>query len=112
MMTAELTLLLTRIQVLDNRQVDQLTIEAWADVLPDWLTLEDATTAVNQHFATSTEYLKPAHIVTAAQRARSDRRSLEADDYGFLYTPNACTHVWGVNGFCGNCGSRRPRDVA
>jgi len=29
----ELTMLLARIQVLDNRQVDQLTIEAWEPLM-------------------------------------------------------------------------------
>jgi len=59
--TEEVTMLLARIQVLDNRQVDQLTIEAWAPLMAD-VTYSDAVEAVNRHFQTSTKYLMPAHI--------------------------------------------------
>ncbi|MEX1079813.1 MAG: hypothetical protein WED09_11970 [Homoserinimonas sp.] len=66
MTTEELTLLLARIQVLDNRQVDDLTIEAWAPIVGD-LGYQDAVHAVNQHFRNSTEYLRPGHVVAGAR---------------------------------------------
>jgi hypothetical protein len=71
MNTEQLTMLLARIQVLDNRQVDQLTIEAWSPLLAN-ITYSDAVTAVNEHFTESTDYLQPAHIVG---RVRAKRRA-------------------------------------
>lgn len=71
----ELTMLLARIQVLDNRQVDQLTIEAWLPLM-EGVRYADAVTAVNTHFRDSTEYLKPAHIIG---RIRASRLALLPD---------------------------------
>lgn len=70
MTTEELTMLLARIQVLDNRQVDALTIEAWTPLMRN-LPYLDAVEAVNAHFTESTAYLQPAHI---HQRVREARR--------------------------------------
>lgn len=67
----ELTVLLARIQVLDNRQVDDLTLEAWAPLMAG-VAYPDAVAAVNEHFRESTEYLKPAHIIG---RIRQKRRA-------------------------------------
>ncbi|MFF3029125.1 hypothetical protein [Microbacterium sp. NPDC057944] len=58
----EVTVLLARIQVLDNRQVDELTIQAWTPLLAH-VPYGDAVDAVNAHFQESTDYLQPAHIV-------------------------------------------------
>lgn len=69
MNTEELTVLLARIQVLDNRQVDQLTIEAWAPLMQH-VPYSDAVAAVNAHFIESTEYLQPAHIHRRVRQAR------------------------------------------
>ena len=85
----ELTMLLARIQVLDNRQVDQLTIEAWAPLM-EGVEYADAVAAVNAHFRESTEYLKPAHIISNVKRvreirAREQRRRLRPP------TPNLIT---------------------
>lgn len=66
----ELTTLLARIQVLDNRQVDELTIQAWTPLMAH-VPYGEAVTAVNAHFVESTEYLQPAHI---HQRVRALRR--------------------------------------
>lgn len=65
----QVTALLTRIQVLDNRQVDQLTIEAWTPLMSR-LEYADAVEAVNIHFQTSSEYLQPAHIVAGVKRLK------------------------------------------
>lgn len=75
MNTEEVTMLLTRIQVLDNRQVDQLTIEAW-EPLMDGVDYEDAVSAVNTHFRTSEKYLLPAHVVDGAKEAKRRRISI------------------------------------
>lgn len=65
----ELTVLLARIQVLDNRQVDKLTLQAW-EPLMEGVAYADAVEAVNGHFRESTEYLKPAHIIGRIRQAR------------------------------------------
>lgn len=59
-------MMLARIQVLDNRQVDELTIQAWQPLMAD-VRYEDAVEAVNTHFRDSTDYLQPAHIVRAVK---------------------------------------------
>jgi hypothetical protein len=63
--TQEVTKLLTRITVLDNRPVDALTIEAWEDVLGD-LDYERCVAAVNAHFRNSTDYLNCARKPTSS----------------------------------------------
>lgn len=72
MTTEELTMLLVRIQVLDNRQVDQLTIEAWEPIIGH-LNYDDALTAVNNHFRETVDYLRPAHIVQGVKRIDDER---------------------------------------
>ncbi|KAA9133737.1 hypothetical protein [Microbacterium caowuchunii] len=69
MTTEELTVLLARIQVIDNRQVDALTLQAWEPLLAG-IAYADAVAAVNAHFRDTTEYLMPAHIVRRVREAR------------------------------------------
>lgn len=68
----ELTALLGRIQVLDNRQVDEMTLQAW-EPLVEKIDYEDAVAAVNEHFKTSDKYLLPVHVVEGAKRFRAHR---------------------------------------
>ena len=72
MTTEELTMLLARIQLLDNRAIDELTIQAWEPIVGD-LHIEDAIEAVNEHFRASDAYLRPTHVVQGAARARIAR---------------------------------------
>lgn len=72
MTTDELAKLLARITVLDNRQVDRLTLEAWTPIVGE-LDYQDALDAVNEHFRTSDRYLLPVHIVTGAAAAKRRR---------------------------------------
>lgn len=65
----QVTALLTRIQVLDNRQVDGLTIEAWTPLMAH-VDYNLAVEAVNIHFQTSSEYLQPAHIIAGVKRLK------------------------------------------
>lgn len=69
MNTQELTALLGRIQVLDNRQVDELTLQAWTPLMAD-LDYTEAVDAVNTHFRESREYLQPAHVRALVKRAK------------------------------------------
>ena len=99
----ELTMLLARIQVIDNRQVDQLTIEAWTPLMGD-VPYDGAVQAVNDHFRTSTAYLQPAHIVQAV--AASRRRELPATMSP--EAPEDCgNHKWLADGTCLYCKTRR-----
>lgn len=102
----ELTTLLARIQVLDNRQVDQLTIEAWAPLMAE-VPYAAAVEAVNEHFRTSTAYLQPAHIVQAVHAARRlalpETMSPEAPDSCEPRRP----HRWLADGTCMLCTTRR-----
>lgn len=65
----QVTALLARIQVLDNRQVDPLTIQAWEPLMA-YVDYNLAVEAVNIHFQTSSEYLQPAHIVAGVKRLK------------------------------------------
>lgn len=65
--------LLTRIQVLDNRQVDRMTAEAWWPLIGA-LDYQDAVTALETHFREYPDvYLKPGHLVQGVRRIRNDR---------------------------------------
>lgn len=75
MTNEEMAMLLAKIQVLDNRQVDEVTFAAWKEVLGD-LEYEFAAESVVKHFRESTEYLKPAHVVA---RARDLRRQANGE---------------------------------
>lgn len=72
----ELTQLLARIAIADNRQVDQLVMAHWRDTIGD-LDYTDSMAAVNMHFRESTAYLLPAHIVENVRRIRSVRADEE-----------------------------------
>lgn len=109
MTTEELTMLLARIQVLDNRQVDQLTIEAWSPLLAG-IPYEEAVEAVNGHFAESTDYLQPAHITA---RVRAKRRAALPQTMS-EEAPPSCpdgSHRWLPDGTCLYC-TERKRDHA
>jgi hypothetical protein len=77
MTPAEAGVLLAGISHFDNRkpgtpeEADR-TATLWAQALHD-VSLPDAGQAVTQHFATSTEYLMPAHIRAAVKRIRAKR---------------------------------------
>lgn len=103
MNTEEVTMLLARIQVLDNRQVDQLTIEAWTPLMA-FTPYSDAVDAVNAHFMESTDYLQPAHIVA---RVRSRRRAALPQTMSEAAPDDCGDHVWLGDGTCVKCTSRR-----
>jgi hypothetical protein len=77
---AECAKVLAKIQLGDNRQVDQLTLEEWFDTIGH-LRFEDAVGAVRLHRQESTDYLMPAHVIRNVHRARETRlppRAVEA----------------------------------
>jgi hypothetical protein len=80
MTPAETTDLLRLVQSLDNRQLEEITALAWAEVLAN-VAYQDAYRAVIAHFSDPDhEYFMPKHVirhvneVEAARRAERDRR--------------------------------------
>ncbi|MFD4957118.1 hypothetical protein [Microbacterium sp. NPDC058389] len=61
--------LLARVQVIDNRRVEEATILAWHELLDD-VDLPTAVEAVRLHFRESTAYLTPAHVRQNVDRIR------------------------------------------
>jgi transcription elongation GreA/GreB family factor len=61
---------------------------AWAEALDTGITPEDARRAITEHYATSTEWLKPAHINrrcaeyrrVRAEKAAQERELRELED--------------------------------
>ncbi|MDQ1127592.1 hypothetical protein QE428_002625 [Microbacterium sp. SORGH_AS 505] len=58
---AQTSVLLSEIQLLDNRRIDENSIVAWQKLLDD-LDLDVALEAVRLHRRESTAYLLPAHV--------------------------------------------------
>jgi len=77
MRQAEIAVILVLANGHDQRQgIDDVRVEAWADLLNQEAPLMDVDFArqfVNKHYASSTEMLMPAHLVTAW---KSYRRSI------------------------------------
>lgn len=84
----ETTELLTRIQIIDNRRVEEATVLAWFELVED-LALDAALEAVRLHFRESTEYLKPAHIRAGIERIRVSGLGPREDDFGNVIDPDA-----------------------
>lgn len=64
--------LLSEIARGDNRSIDEDLVKFWHRCLHD-VPYEDALAAVVAHFRTSTDWLMPAHVRTAALKARTAR---------------------------------------
>lgn len=100
----EVTVLLARIQVLDNRQVDELTIQAWTPLLAH-VPYGAAVDAVNGHFQQSTEYLQPAHIIGRVRAVQRAALTMSEE------APLSCAegqHRWLPDGTCMFCTDREP----
>ena len=72
MTRAEVAKLLTLVSTFDSRTVGIDTVEAWFTILGD-VDAEQAATVVRNHFATSTSYLMPAHIISGVSRLSGPR---------------------------------------
>lgn len=85
----------------DGRPVDEFTIADWHQVLTTdpRLTLDEALAAVVTHKATSTEFIKPAHVLAQVRTARRAR--------GIHATDEEICAKWGPKfaaGVCSICG--------
>lgn len=67
--------LLAKAQLIDNRTVDEMTVEAWHEIVGH-LDYDDAMEALTEHRRTSTLYLQPAHIIEGVKRLRRARVDL------------------------------------
>jgi hypothetical protein len=87
---------LAKIQLGDNRQVDQLVLEEWFDTIGH-LDYEHAIAGVRLHRQESAAWLMPAHVIAGAYRSRESRlparREVEA---------SSCRHVF-KGGWCVHC---------
>lgn len=72
---SEAAVLLTKAQVIDNRNFDAATASMWAELLHD-IEIDDALRALSKHFGYSTAYLTPAHIRELVSEDRGRRREL------------------------------------
>ncbi|WP_125107983.1 hypothetical protein [Gulosibacter massiliensis] len=67
---------LAKIQLGDNRQVDELTVREWHDSIGH-LAVHEAIEAVRMHRRESLNYLMPAHVIANVHRVR-DRIAAES----------------------------------
>lgn len=77
MKRSETAKLLAKAALIDNRTVDDMTVEAWWEALQG-VDPRDAFAALALHRQRSTEWVQPAHIVSLAREARRDRERAEA----------------------------------
>lgn len=68
----QIATLLAYISSIDGRHTSTLMAEAWSDLVGD-LDFEDAKAAVRDHYRASTDWLKPAHILTGVRQIRKKR---------------------------------------
>lgn len=99
MTKSECAKVLAKIQLGDNRQVDQLTLEEWFDTIGH-LDFESAVAGVRMHRQESTDYLMPAHVIRNAHRARESRLPPRAE-----IEQGSCRHVF-KGGWCVHCPTR------
>ncbi len=64
---------LAKVQLGDNRQVDELTVREWHDAIGH-LALHEAMEAVRLHRQESTEWVMPAHVIANVRRVREEVR--------------------------------------
>lgn len=67
------TKVLSKIAAADQRTVGEADILFWAEVLPDFIQLEDALKGVTLYYRRSRERLMPADLIIEARRARCHR---------------------------------------
>lgn len=77
----ETNALLTRIQVVDNRQIGDSTVIAWHVLVGD-LDYAMAAEAVDLHFRESAAYLMPAHVRQGVERILLAGLGARDDEYG------------------------------
>ena len=77
MNVTEASKFLAMVAAYDNRRVTEQAAQAWAGALPH-IDPAEAWAAAQEHFATSTDYLLPAHITAGVRRAHEAKIREEA----------------------------------
>lgn len=80
---AEASRVLAKIQAFSRRDVDELTVRAWAEALGE-LPVDEALAAVTAHYASpaAAEWLMPGHLLRlAAEHRRAVLRDAPPPDY-------------------------------
>ena len=75
MNSSEVHELLMGIKLVDNRRVNDGTVEMWRRILSD-LELGECKLAVIEHFRTSTQYLEPQHIRHIVKKWKEERATM------------------------------------
>ena len=70
--------LLTLAAKYDNRRFDDATVVAWQEIFADQ-PYDDCRTAVVRHFASTTDYLMPVHVLRGANDLDRERRRRERE---------------------------------
>lgn len=73
MKPSEAAVILAKISAYDRRTSGDADAEAWAEALDGQVTIQDALTAVRDHFRESTEWLMPAEVIRRAREIRRRR---------------------------------------
>ncbi len=69
---SDVAAILAKISAYDRRTVGEADIEAWTEALAGQVTVQDALTAVRDHFRESSDWLMPSAVI---ERARTIRRA-------------------------------------
>lgn len=82
MKPSEATAILSKIAAYDRRTVGEADAIAWAEALDGQVTIQDAMTAVRDHFRESNDWLMPKHVIDRARKIRVERiRAAGLPDY-------------------------------
>lgn len=83
MNSSEARTLLDGIRLVDNRRVNDGTVEMWRRILSD-LELAECQFAVIEHFKTSSSYLEPQHIRHIVKKWREEKAALaQKEEYKY-----------------------------
>ncbi|QWT24960.1 hypothetical protein KPL76_06275 [Subtercola sp. PAMC28395] len=97
----EMKVVLAKVQLGDNRQVDKATLMEWFDTA-GFLNGPDALEAVRMHRRESTDYLMPAHLIRNVGRIHEQRgRQMQ------LNSPDRCPHKYTADGWCLLCATEK-----
>jgi hypothetical protein len=70
---SEAATILAKIAAYDRRTVGEADVEAWTEALDGLVTVQDAMTAVRDHFRESSEWLMPVDIIKRSKALRFRR---------------------------------------
>lgn len=85
MLKSETSKLLTLAATVDPLALTPMMVEVWHEIIGH-LTYKEARAALKAHRETSTEIVKPAHIIAQVRQARADAHGIQV---GVAYHPPA-----------------------